>query len=69
MRAFWKPVVGTGAAYSLEQKDLGKIEMEIAVVGTETVAGKTGYWTEQTTKDLHGEGRSKIPFVGGRNTL
>jgi hypothetical protein len=70
MRAFWKPVVGAGAAYSLEQKDLGKIEMEIAVVGTETVAGKTGYWTEQTMKDpRHGEGRSKILFVGDRNTL
>ena len=70
MRAFWKPVVGAGAAYSLEQKDLGKIEMQIAVVGTETVAGKTGYWTEQTMKDSrHGEGRSKILFVGDRNTL
>ena len=70
MRTFWKPVVGAGAAYSFEQKDMGKIEMEIAVVGTETVAGKTGYWIEQTMKDpRYGEGRSKILFVGDRNTL
>ncbi len=70
MRAFWKPVVGAGAAYSLEQKDMGKIEMEIAVVGTETVAGKTGYWMEQTLKDpRHGEGRAKILFVGDPKTL
>ncbi len=70
MRAAWKPVVGSGAAYVVEHKDLGRMEMEIAVVGTENVGGKTGYWVEEFFKDpRHGEGKSKTLFVGDRNSL
>lgn len=41
-RGAWHPVVGSGAAYRLEQKGQPAMEMEIAVVGQE--AG--GYWVE-----------------------
>lgn len=41
-RGAWHPVVGSGAAYRLEQQDQPAMDMEIAVVGQE--AG--GYWVE-----------------------
>jgi hypothetical protein len=48
MRGVWNPVVGTGAAYELTRKDGTKNNMEMAIVGKETVAGKEGYWFEMT---------------------
>lgn len=66
----WRPVVGAGAAYVSEDEVLGKMEVEIAVVGTETVGGKTGYWLEQIAKNpRYGEARSKILYVGDGHTL
>ena len=41
-RGAWHPVVGSGAAYRLEQKGQPAMEMEIAVVGQE----EGGYWVE-----------------------
>jgi hypothetical protein len=70
IRAGWKPVVGSGAAYAFEHTQMGKMEMEIAVVGTESVGGKTGYWVEMIVKDpRYGEGRTKMLYVGDRDTL
>ena len=51
MRGVWNPVVGTGAAYELTKKDGTKTNMEMAIVGKETVAGKDGYWFEMTISD------------------
>jgi hypothetical protein len=51
MRGIWNPVVGGGAAYQVEEKQ-NKQEMELAVVGTEDVAGKNGYWLEMSFKDV-----------------
>jgi hypothetical protein len=48
MRGVWNPVVGTGAAYELTKADGTKTDMERAIVGKETVAGKEGYWFEMT---------------------
>jgi hypothetical protein len=48
MRGVWNPVVGTGAAYELTKADGTKTDMEMAIVGKETVAGKEGYWFEMT---------------------
>lgn len=50
-RGVWKPVVGSGAAYSVEAKGDPKREMEIAIVGSETVGGKTGHWLEMVIQD------------------
>jgi hypothetical protein len=51
MRGVWNPVVGAGAAYELTKKDGTKTNMEMAIVGKETVAGKDGYWFEMTLSD------------------
>jgi hypothetical protein len=48
---FWNPVLGSGAAYELQSKDSGKTKLEMAIVGTETVDGKTAYWLEIKSKD------------------
>ncbi len=52
----WNPVVGSGGVYQIESRDDRKSEMEIAVVGTETVDGKPGYWLEMSFKGPRGEG-------------
>jgi hypothetical protein len=44
-KGVWTPVVGSGAGYSMEGKQ-GKMDMEIYVVGKETVADGVGYWLE-----------------------
>lgn len=53
-RGVWNPVVGSGAAYSVESKREGKSEMEFAIVGTEMVAGKPGHWMEMVFKGKEG---------------
>jgi hypothetical protein len=54
----WNPVVGAGAAYSVENQGQTS-EMEMAVVGKETVDGKDGYWFEITMQSP----REKGPMV------
>ncbi len=46
----WTPVVGQGAAYSMEARGQ-KMEMQVAVVGTESHMGKTGHWLETVMND------------------
>ena len=69
--AVWQPVVGSGAAYAVDLKGLGKMEMEVVVTGTEMVGGKTGYWVELISRDprVKGEGRTRMLYVGDRNSL
>ena len=55
-RGVWNPVVGSGGIYQIESRDSSKSEMEIAVVGSETVDGKPGYWLEMSFKSPRGEG-------------
>ncbi len=51
IQGVWNPVVGSGGAYQVESRGDHKTEMEIAVVGTETVDGKPAYWLEMTIND------------------
>lgn len=51
MHGVWNPVVGAGAVYQIERGGDRKSEMEIAVVGKETVDDKTGYWLEISAVD------------------
>jgi hypothetical protein len=44
VRGVWNPVVGAGAAFSVEHSGNEKTQMEIAVVGKETVDGKDSHW-------------------------
>ena len=46
LSGIWHPVVGTGAAYEITDKDGKKNQMEITIVGKEDVAGKPAFWTE-----------------------
>ncbi len=49
-RGVWNPVVGSGGAYEIEGKGDTKQEMELAIVGSEEVDGKTGYWMEMAVR-------------------
>jgi hypothetical protein len=67
----WNPVVGSGAAYSIEQKGGGKSEMEMAIVGKESVEGKDGYWLELTVQSPRHEGQmvmKSLMVLDGPNT-
>ncbi len=48
MEGIFRPVVGAGAAYLTETRKGKKSEMEVAIVGKETVAGRDAYWMEFT---------------------
>jgi hypothetical protein len=50
-RGVWNPVVGAGGTYEITKKDGTKTQMEMAIVGKETVNGKDGYWFEITMSD------------------
>jgi hypothetical protein len=50
----WHPVVGSGAAYQMSERDGSKKEMEIAVVGQEKFEGQDGYWLEMSFQDPRG---------------
>jgi hypothetical protein len=67
----WNPVVGSGAAYLVDSKQSHHSEMEVAVVGTETVDGKPGYWMEMTMKDPRMDGTvymKNLIVPDGKNT-
>jgi hypothetical protein len=51
MKGVWSPVVGAGAVYQMETPREGKSEIEFAVVGSQTVDGKPGFWLEMVTND------------------
>jgi hypothetical protein len=51
MKGVWSPVVGSGAAYQMDSKREGKMDIEFAVVGTEMMEGKTGQWLEMAIND------------------
>ena len=68
-RGVWNPVVGSGAAYSLESKREGKSEMEFAIVGTEMVAGKPAHWMEMAFKSKEGLMVMKSLYVLDANSM
>jgi len=66
MQGLWNPIVGSGGAYEIESKnDRGerKTQMEIAVVGSETVDGKPGYWVEMAFAEPRGGGQAYIKHL------
>ncbi len=46
MSGIWNPVVGSGAAYEMTDRDGKKSQLEITIVGKEEVNGKPSYWME-----------------------
>jgi hypothetical protein len=55
---FWNPVVGEGAEYVMQPAKGDKTNMQITVVGKESVGGKDAYWYE--TSFNHGSGQMVI---------
>jgi hypothetical protein len=51
VRGVWTPVIGSGSVYQMENKQEGKREMEMTIVGAETSEGKPGHWIEMAFKD------------------
>jgi hypothetical protein len=48
MSGIFNPTIGLGADYDLVTSKGEKIDFQIAIVGSEVVNGKKGYWTEIT---------------------
>jgi hypothetical protein len=46
LSGIWHPVVGTGAAYEMTDREGKKSQLEISIVGKEDVQGKPAYWLE-----------------------
>lgn len=61
IRGKWAPVVGQGATYSVEARGQ-KSDFSVAIVGSEPVEGKTGYWMEIAGKDPSG-GEGVMKFL------
>jgi hypothetical protein len=59
-RGVWAPVVGAGATYEMDSRREGKMQMEVAIVGTEPVMGKTGHWVETVMQTRQGEMIMKV---------
>lgn len=68
VRGIWDPTVGSGALYQLDGKQ-GKSEIEYAIVGTESVAGKPGHWLEMAIKSNEGLTVMKTLMVMDSNSL
>lgn len=60
MSGIWHPVVGTGAAYEMTDREGKKSQIEITVVGKEDVNGKTGYWMEMAMNNLRSGGEMYV---------
>lgn len=69
IRGVWNPVVGSGAAYEMRSKNEGKTEIEFAIVGTETIGGKTAHWMEMTVNTKEGTTIIKSLYLLDANSM
>lgn len=58
----FNPVVGAGAAYELETQD-GKKNVEMGIVGKESVEGKDAYWWEMAIPDQRAGGEMVLKVL------
>jgi hypothetical protein len=66
----WNPVVGAGAAYEVDNKG-DKTNMEIAIIGKESVGGKDAYWYEMSFNSARSGGQmvmKSLTVVNGSDT-
>ena len=66
----FNPKVGVGAAYEVQTQD-GKKNMEMAIVGKDTVDGKDAYWWEMVMPDQRAGGEmvfKTLLVMDGENT-
>jgi hypothetical protein len=71
MRGIFNPVVGSGGQYEITSEKGSKMEMEIAVVGKDSVDGKDAYWFEMTmTNSPMGQMITKtLTVLDGQDTV
>jgi len=71
LSGIWRPVVGSGAAYELTDREGKKTQMEITIVGKEDVNGKAGYWMEMAMSNprMGGDVYVKYLYALGDNGL
>jgi hypothetical protein len=62
-RGMFNPVVGSGAQYEIQPNGKDKMNMEIVVVGKESVNGKDGYWFETAVDSRMGQMLMKMLMV------
>jgi hypothetical protein len=63
MSGIWHPVVGSGGAYEMTNREGKKSPMEITVVGKEDVGGKTGYWMEMVVANPRAGGEMYMKYL------
>ncbi|HEV2287669.1 MAG TPA: hypothetical protein VGR81_01810 [Candidatus Acidoferrales bacterium] len=56
----WNPVVGAGATYEMQYSDGTKRNVDVAIVGKESVDGSDAYWLEISMTARHGEGQGEV---------
>lgn len=60
MSGIWHPVVGSGAAYEMTDREGKKSQMEITIVGKEDVNGKAGFWMEMAMANPRSGGQMYV---------
>jgi hypothetical protein len=63
MSGVWNPVVGSGAAYEMTNRDGKKSQLEITIVGKEEVNGKTSYWMEMAMSNARGGADTYLKYL------
>ena len=67
-RGIFNPIVGSGAQYEVQNNGKDKMNVEIDVVGKESVNGKDGYWLETAFDSQMGQMMMKILMVSDGTT-
>ena len=60
MSGIWRPVVGSGGAYEMTDRNGAKSQIEITIVGKEDIAGKPGFWMEMAMNNPRGGGQMLV---------
>jgi hypothetical protein len=63
----WNPVVGAGATYEMQSSDGTKRNMDLAIVGKESVDGSDAYWLEISMPSRNGDGEMVIKDLFSRD--
>jgi len=63
MSGIWHPVVGSGGAYEMTDRDGKKSQIEMTIVGKEDVAGKPGFWMEMVVANPRSGGDMFMKYL------
>jgi hypothetical protein len=63
MSGIWHPVVGSGGAYEMTDRNGMKTQMEMTIVGKEDVSGKPGFWMEMAITNPRASGQMFMKYL------